>query len=641
MFDLFRSRAKAVRYLLGALLMLVALSMVVTLIPGFGAPSASDDNVVAEIGNYTLTAQEINRRIEAAMRNQSIPREMMAFYVPQVIDGLVTNYAMVEKAQQLGMRVSEQDMADAIRVIMPDLFPGGQFAGKQAYEARLRQQNTTIPEFEASLRNQILIMRLQNMIANGVVVSPAEIVQEYKRRNEKVKLEYIALSPDKMRSDVTVTPDEVRNYFDSHKAQFNIPEKRSLDVIVADEAKVAERINISDDALRRAYQENQDQFRIPDRVLVRHILLKTTGASPDEVKKIQAKAEDILKQLRAGGDFPRLATQYSQDPGSAQQGGDLGWIVKGQTVPAFENTAFSLKPGELSGVVKTEYGFHIIQVLKKEQARLKPFDEVKQQLADELKKQQSVETVQRLADQAHDELSRAPKQASEIANKLGLQYVHLDKVGSDAPYALMGLSPDLGAAAAGIDAGDVTPVVQVGPQKLAVAAVTEVVPARPAELAEVQDQIRNQLTDQKVSALIEQRAKEALEKAKASGDLNAVAKSMGLEVKTTQEFTRTGAADGIGSASLLTTAFEKPVGTVFGPVAVQKQRFIIKIVSQTPADMSQLAAQTDSVRQAVKSRKTEERMQLFQDSVRNALAKDGEIKIHKAVVDRITGAYRS
>lgn len=640
MFDLFRSRAKAVRYLLGALLLLVALSMVVTLIPGFGAPVASDDNVVAEIGDYTLTAQEINRRLEAAFRNQTIPREMAGFYVPQVIDSLITNYAVVQKAQQLGMRVSEQDLANAIRLVLPQLFAGGEFAGKQAYEAVLAQQNTTIPEFEANLRNQILMSRLQNLVAEGVVVSPAEIEQEYRRRNEKVRLEYVALTLDKVRAGVTVTPDEVRSHFEANKAQYTIPEKRTLEVIIADQAKIAERINLSDEALRRAYQENLDQFRVPDRVLARHILLTTTGKPADEIPAIQARAEDILKQLKAGGDFSKLASQYSQDPGSASQGGDLGWIVKGQTVQAFENTAFSLKPGELSNVVKTEYGFHIIQVMNKEQAHQKPFEEVKEQLATELKKQQAVETVQRLADQARDELARTPRQGAEIAAKLGLQQIRLDKVGPNAPYALFGLSPDIGEAAAGVDAGGVTPVVQVGPEKLAVAAVTEVVPSRPAELAEVEDQIRKQLSDQKAASLLDQRSKQAFEQARSAGDLKSVAQSMGLEIKTTQEFTRTGAADGIGSASLLAEAFERPTGTVFGPVAVQDQRFIVKVVGKTPADMSQLASETEMIRSVVKNERAQERIQLFQESVRDAFIKSGDIKIHKEVVDRITGSYR-
>ncbi len=641
MFDLFRSRAKAVRYLLGALLMLVALSMVVTLIPGFGGGGGrQDDNTVAEIGDYVLTARDINQRVQAAMRNRSFPREMAAFYVPQMIDSLITDYAVVHKAQQLGFRVSEEDLAKAIRSMFPQLFPGGQFAGKDAYAALLAQQNTTIPEFEANLRNQMLLMRMQGLAAEGIVVTPSEIEQEYRTRNEKVKLEYVALSADKLRPQVTVTPEEIAGQYQANKAQFTIPEKRSMDIIVSAQEKLAERITIPEADLRRAYESDKDRFRNPERVQVRHLLLTTTGKPAADVPKIQARAEELLKQIRAGANLGELATKYSEDPGSAKKGGNLGWVVRGQTVPAFEAAAFSLKQGEISNVIKTEYGFHILQVLSKEEARLKPFEEVKDQLAGELKRQQAIDMVQKLADEAHDELVRNPRQAQQVAAKLGLQYIHADKVGLGEPIPEMGVNRQIEDATGGLEAQAVSPVVQVGPESLAVAVVTEVVPSRPAELGEVQDQIRKQLTDQKVAVLLEQRGKEAFEQARSAGDLKAVAKSMGLEVKTTQEFSRNGAADGIGSASLLSDAFGKPVGAIVGPIASGEQRFVAKVAGHTPADMSQLASQRDQIRDVLKREKAGEQLQMFQESIRNALVREGEIKIHKDVVDRLTASYR-
>ncbi len=640
MFDLFRSRAKAVRYLLGALLLLVALSMVVTLIPGFGSMgSGQDDNVVAEIGDYALSARDINQRVQAAMRNKAFPREMASFYVPQMIDALITDYAIIEKAQQLGFRVTEDDIAKAIRMIFPQLFPGGEFAGKQAYAMVLSQQNTTIPEFEANLRNQILLMRMQNLVSDGVIVTPADIEKEYRRRNEKIKLEYIALTADKLRSEVNITPEEIRNQYLANKAQYTVAQQRTFDVLIADQAKLAERINVSDAELRRAYEANQDQYRNPERVQVRHILLTTTGKPAADIPQIQARAEDILKQLKSGANFADLATKYSEDPVTAKKGGNLGWVVRGQTVAAFESAAFSLKPGEMSNVIKTEYGFHILQVLAKEPARLKPFEEVKDQIADEMKKQQAIDLVQRLADQAHDELARAPQQAKEIADKLGLEFYHMPRVSPGASVPGIGFSRELDDAVATAELRTATPVVQVAPEKLAVAAVTEIIPARPAELNEVEGQIRDQLTAQKAAALLDQRAKEAAERAR-TGDLKAIAKSMGLEVKTTQAFTRDGAADGIGSADMLAEAFGKPVGAVVGPIGAGPQRFVVKVIEETPADMSQLAAQRDQIREQVKREKAREQYAMFEESVRDALIKSGKIKIHKEVVDRITNSFR-
>ncbi len=640
MFDLFRSRAKAVRYLLGGLLMLVALSMVVTLIPGYGTGGGQDDNIVAEIGDSVLTAREVNLQVQSALKSGRLPRDMAPIFVPQMIDEMITQRAVVAKARQLGFRVTDDDLTKGIRALIPQLFEGGQFAGKDVYAAVLNQQNMTIPEFEGNVRDQILLSRMQNLVAEGVIVTPAELEREYRRRNEKIKLEYIPILTDQVQKDVKVTPEEIRAFYDRTKSQFMVPEKRNVAIIVVDQPTIAQRITVPEEELKRLYQANLDNYRLPERVQVRHILLKTTDKPEAEVKKIQARAEELLKQLKAGADFAELAKKNSEDPGSAAKGGDLGWIVRGQTVPQFESAAFSLKPKELSGVIKTEYGFHILQVMAKEQAHVQPFDDVKKQLAEDAKRQQVFDTMQKIADDARAQLERAPQQAQEIAAKLGVRVVTAEKVSRGNPLPEIGANPDFEEAYSALPRGGVTPVVQIGNDKLVVGAVTDVQPSRPADLAEVEPQIRQSLTVQRAGTLVDERAKQVLEKARAGGDLAGVAKAMGLEVKTTQEFTLTGAADGIGPASAVQEGFQKPVGAVFGPVALSNGRFICKVASKTPADMSQFAAQKDSLRDELKNLKARERYELFQDSVRSAMIKAGKVKIHKKVVDRITGSYR-
>ena len=175
-------------------------------------------------------------------------------------------------------------------------------------------------------------------------------------------------------------------------------------------------MEVSDAQLRQAYSASMDNFRMPERVKVRHILLMTQGKSDAEKKQALAKAQDLLKQLRAGADFADLAKKNSQDPGSGQNGGDLGFIVRGQTVPEFEKVGvLTAKPKEISDVVTTQYGYHILRVLEKEPARVKPFEEVKASLAEELKKQGVNEKTQSLADQARAELEKSPGSAAEIA----------------------------------------------------------------------------------------------------------------------------------------------------------------------------------------------------------------------------------
>ncbi|MCS7316629.1 MAG: peptidyl-prolyl cis-trans isomerase, partial [Bryobacteraceae bacterium] len=392
---------------------------------------------------------------------------------------------------------------------------------------------------------------------------------------------------------------------------------------------------------RAAYQQRQDQYRTPERVHVRHILLKTTEKPKEEIPKIRARAEELLKQLRAGADFAELAKKNSEDPGSADKGGDLGWIVRGQTVQAFEDTAFSLKPKELSGVITTEYGFHIVQVLGRETARLKPLEEVRDELARDLKRQRVFELMQNLADQAVAELNKTPMQAAEVAARLNLPIIRVEKAAASDPIpGLTAGAEQIHRALAGLAKGRATPPIPIDNNKLAVAVLREVLPARPAELAEVEDKVREQLVNRKVQTLLEERARQVIEKARAAGgDLRKVAEATGFEFRTTQEFGPDGAADGIGPATSVIEAFLKPVGEIFGPVALGEQRFVCKLVARTEADMSKLAEQRSAILNDLKARKARERTELFVDSIRTRLVREGKVKIYEDVIRRIASAY--
>lgn len=640
MFDLFRSRAKAVRYLLGALLMLVAISMVVTLIPGFGTNVRSDDQIVAEVGKEPITVMEVQQAIQSQLRGRNLPREMAAAFVPQFIDQLVTENALAYQAARMGFQVTETDLARTIESIFPQLFENGKFVGRQVYAAYLAQQNLNIDQFESNLRKQLLLNKLRSLVLEGTVVSLDEVEREYRRRNEKVRIEYAAVNPEKYRSEVKVAPEAIQSYFNANRARFTISEKRNIQALIIDEEKVGQSVSIPESDLLQAYQAGLDQYRVPERVHVRHILLKTTDVPKEEIPKIKAKAEDLLKQLRAGADFAELASKNSEDPGSGAKGGDLGWVLRGQTVKAFEETAFSLKPKEISNVITTQYGFHILQVLEKESARLRPFAEVRDELAKERKRQFVYDRMQTLSDQAHAALVKSPLSAERIASELGLQFVSAEKIGAGDPIPGIGASQELQDALSSLPKGDVTPVVQIQQTKLAVAVVTDVFPARPAELTEVEGQIRETLLQGELSKLVEQRSRELVEKAKAmNGDLKRAAQAVGAEWKNPPEFARTGAAEGIGSAAYLEQAFTGHEGEVFGPVTVGDRRFVCKVIQKIPADMSGYAAERDNLQQELKSHLARQRGDLFEEGLKNRLIEEGKVKLHRATINRIVSNY--
>ncbi len=585
MFDLFRSRDKAVRIVLGAMLLVVAASMLLYLVPG-GTPTAgsTSDQVIAEVAGQPVTVQDIESQLQSMTRNQRIPSNLLYVYAPQIVEQMVHQRAMAYEANRLGLSVSDADLANVIQSA-----GNGQFNDRAAYQQFVTDQGMTIPQFEAKLRQDMLAARLENVASSGIVVTPQEAMQEYLDRNEKVKLQYAAFSPADLRSKINPTQAELEQEFNQKRGFYQLPEKKNVDLIVADQDKVAEAIQISDQQLLAYYNAHvQDQFRLPERVHARHILLLTKGKSPDEIKAIRTKADDLLKQVKAGGDFAALAKANSQDPGSAAKGGDLSWITRGQTVANFEKAAFTLKPNEISGVVTTEYGFHIIQVLEHQQARVQPFAEVKNDIATAMKKQLSVDQVENLADQAHSQLEKNPAGAQQIADQLHLQYFKADD------FTAGGVIPGIGTDKAVSDAigslakkGDVTPVVQSGASRLVIAAIRDVVPAHRAEFADVEQQVRQNYISSKASVLGTENANKFAQLVKSNGgDFEAAAKAVDATVKTTDAFTRTGAAEGVGAAEYVKSAFTSPVGTIIGPVDTGGRLVVAKVIEKTPADPS-------------------------------------------------------
>ena len=315
--------------------------------------------------------------------------------------------------------------------------------------------------------------------------------------------------------------------------------------------------------------------------------------------------------------------------------------MRGQTVKPFEDAAFSMKPGEISNLIKTEYGYHIIQVQEHEQAHLKSFDEVKSLLADEYRKSAASQALQDLTDRAAAELRKNPDHADKVASDLKLPPPAVAvNIGPGDPLPEIGVNADFEKSIAGLAKGEVSQPVALPPNRVAIAVVTAVIPVHPAAYEDVKKQIRDALERQKLDEIVNKKTVDLLAAAKASGDLRKAAKSLKLDVTTTPAFDRNGAVEGLGQAFSFLEAFNKPDGAIFGPVMVPAGRVIVKVISHTPADMAQFATLSNSIRDELKSKKARERNMLFEDGLREALIKEGKIKIHQQVVDRLIANYR-
>jgi peptidyl-prolyl cis-trans isomerase D len=641
MFDLFRSRDKAVRILLGGLLLVVAISMLTYLVPNYDTGVSGAGAVVATVGSDQITSADVQKMVQNTMRGKQLPPEMLPIYLPQLVDEMITNRAMSYEAARLGFEVSDSDLRGAIQQMVPSLFPDGHFVGKDMYAAMLAQQQLSIADFENDLRRQIMITRLKDVAIEGSVVTPVEIENAYKRKYEKIKIQYVKLTADQFKKEVTPTDAEMQSYYQANLAKYQTPEKKNLVILVADQAKLEQTLNPTDADLQKMYTQNQAQYHVPEQAKVRHILFMTQGKPPADEPKIKAQAEDVLKQLKAGtAKFEDMVKKYSEDPGSKDKGGEYT-VQRNQMVKEFEDAAFTQKPGDL-GLVKTSYGYHIIQVESRDAAHQQTFDEVKTQLAADWKKARVSEAMQTISDKAQTELAKDPMHPDKVAADLHMEVVHADNVEPNKPIPGIGASPDFDQAVAALKQGQVSQAVALPGNKVAVAEVLAVVSPRPSTLAEVKDPIRDAMVQARMTVKVRDTAKELADKAKAmGGDLEKAAKSMGLEVKTTDGFTRNDTPAGFGSANYIAQNFSSPDNTIAGPVLMPDGTVIAKVLQHIPPDLANLPAERVALRDQIKSQKAKQRDELFEAGLKERLIQEGKIKIHQNVINSIIAGYRS
>ncbi len=639
MFDLFRSPDKVKKYILGGLLTLVALSMVTYLIPNYNYGTTTATNpVLAKVGGTEITALEAQQMFQKYSAGR-IPPELMEIYLPQFVDQMISQRAALYEANRLGITATDDEALSSLVANYPQFFPNGSLASKDQFEAALAQQGLTLQDVVDDAKSQVIMRKLQAAVLGSVVVTPKEIEDEFRKKHERARLEYVAFPAAKFRDQAKPGDDDVKKYYEANKAAYAQPPKRSFQVVVLDQEKVAATINVTDDQLRAAYSSSLDNFRMPERVHARHILLKTEGKSDAEKKALMAKAEDLLKQLKNGADFAELAKKNSQD-GTAEQGGDLGWFVRNQMVPEFDSVAFSLKPKELSGVVTSQFGYHIIQVLEKDPAKIKPFEEVKDDLAKEVRAQSVTDKMQTLGDQMHADLVKTPKDAAEVAKKYNAEVITVPSAAAGEAIPTLGVNPEIDSTLASMKPNEVSPVLDLPNNRLAVVVLNVVTPGRPAELSEVQAQIRDKLTNDRAAQIAADKAKDAAERAKKGEDLSKIAKSLQLDVTTTNMFGRTDSVEGLGPAASFEDAFGMSPGSILGPVAVQGRDVVAKVVERSEADLTAMPVEHDSILAELKQKKVQDRSALLMDGILARLTAEGKVAVNQKEIQNMVASLR-
>ncbi len=363
-------------------------------------------DVVASVGGQDITVQQFDQalnsqrdRLRATLGASLAPGMLDSPRFKQaVLDDLVNQALLVRAAKQAGLVVPDAQLARVIADI-PAFQKDGRFSDEQ-YRALLRGQNMTPVMFESRVRQELLTQQLTDALTEGAFASHATVRRVARLSGEQRVIREAVVSPAQLLGQVKVDPAAVKAYYDGHRDQFVIPERVQVEYLVLSPDVLAPQIQISEAELKKYYDDHASQYRVPEQRDASHILVALApNASPAQVAAAQKKAEEILRQVNQHpAAFAELARKFSQDPGSAQNGGDLGFFGRGDMVKPFSDVAFEMSVGEIRGPVRSDFGFHIIKLNAIKPALVKDFAQVKDEIAAQIRKEKAARKFAEVAD---------------------------------------------------------------------------------------------------------------------------------------------------------------------------------------------------------------------------------------------------
>lgn len=625
----FGNQKTGVRILFGVIIGMLALSMLLYLVPQGPDSSQAAGDVVARVGDQSVTLADVSQQLNEIRQHNQIPRQLEALYANQILKQLVFQKEVEYEAKRLGITVTDKERADRIRQFLPTAFNGDTFVGMDAYSREVQQRfQMTVPVFEELVRSGLVEEKFRRMITDGVSVSREEIQNEFRFENEKIKLDYVVLKPEELAAKINPGDDEIKKFYDQNRSKYMVPEKRVVRYGLSDLAKLRQSTVVSDDELKVIYQQNIQQYQVSNRVHAEHILLTTVGKTDAEVAEVKKKAEDILTQAKKkGANFEELAKKYSEDPGSKTKGGDLGWLVQGQTVPEFEKAAFSLGKGETSDLIRTQYGFHIIKVLDKETAHTKPFDEVKDTLRTPLLLQKADAQAGSIADKMSAEIRQSNKVTlDELAQKYHLEVSETRPVSPTDALLELGNGQDVKEEVSRLRQGELSLPLRTD-RGFVVLSLKQAIPAHQGAFEEVRDKVIADFRQQKSTQLALTEADDLAKRVKAGEKLDSAAKALGLEPKTSDSFARNGTVPGVASGKQLSAAFFLKPGDVGGPTSIGENWVVYQIVEKTDPNPAEFEKQKKTITDNLLQQKRNLAFDAFRSSLEERLKQEGKLKV--------------
>ncbi|HEX4321653.1 MAG TPA: peptidylprolyl isomerase [Acidobacteriaceae bacterium] len=594
-------------------------TMVVTLIPGIFQDATVTNDTYATVyphwySRYTFSGEKVSmtRVQEVAqqqLQRQRLPDFALPYIVQRVGEQLIMQKILLAKAASLGIQANDDDVRAFLHTGQYGelLFPNGNFIGEDKYRAFISQQfDMTTANFEKALADDITINRLRAFLTDGVTVSDKEIRDQYRKQNVKIKFDYAVISSDDLRKQINPTDADLQAFFTKNAARYAsaVPEERkisyfafTLDQVPGGAPKATPQ------EVQAYYNAHQTEYQVPEQARSRHILIKTSGGAAKSDAEAKAKAEDLLKQIQGGANFADLAKKYSEDPGSGAQGGELGFARRGTMVPEFDTAIFNQKIGDVK-IVKSQFGYHIIQVEERQTAHTQPLSEVEPTIQVQILRQKESQAESAYAQTLATEAAKSGLAQTAAAHHL--QLVTTPPVNAQGTIAGLPDGSQVISKAFTLKQG-APPVFAPTGEGYAILQVAGITPPHAPTFADWKDKVAKDYADERLPQLLAEKTKELADKAHASNDLAKAAKEVGATVKTSELVGDTGQVPDFGQVgSVAPQLFDLSVGAISGPINAQRTGVVAKILDKQEPTADEIAKNLDQTRdQALQQRRDE------------------------------------
>ncbi|HEX4952628.1 MAG TPA: peptidyl-prolyl cis-trans isomerase [Thermoanaerobaculia bacterium] len=591
-------------------LVVAAFVLGLTVVPstcgGPGGPTTDRD--IAWLDGEAISIDDYRRVYEglAESYRRSLGEQFNADFARQLglprqaLQQLMSQKIMVQEARRLGLTVSNLELRREILEIPYLVDDKGAFVGEQQYANVVRAlEYPSIPAFERALREDILMRKLRSALAANIYVSDAEVEARYRKDVERAKIRYLELPANRFANEATVADAELAPYFEAHREEYRKPEQRGVSYLLVDQNKLRASLEVSDSELATYYEEHRDEFTQEEQVRARHVLVKVDDQRTDA--QALTAVEAAKRRLAGGEDFAKVAAEVSEDPGSKDRGGDLGFFGRGRMVPEFEQAAYGAEIGQVVGPVKTSFGYHLIEVLAKKAGGLRPFEEVKNliraRLQSERAQSEAEGRAKTVAQRIKDEKLTSDEKLKALAAEA--PYYAFEKVspfGEKDPVPNVGRVPEFAQAAFSLKVGEMSEPIKI-PRGWLVLRVDEIKEPRIPELSEVTAQVRSALARKKQGERVRARLEVARSEVGAGKSLDQLATELGVEVKDSEEF---GAGQPVGAlgvvSGLAEAALALPAGGVGGPIDTRTGGLLFQVVDRKTWNRAGFEAAKDTTR---------------------------------------------